>query len=440
MRHWKTKLTALCAAAAMLLPMTGCSLTASAEELFTLPEFPVEYTGLSNQLNALLGQGYEYVSPSSGRNIQSVQMTDLNGDGYEEAVAFFRAPSGEKPLKIVIFRPTEDSFEQLCTIESSGSAINRVSYQDLNGDGTMELVVGWRISADVQTVTVYEIAPDPVVLMQSSYQSAILQDLDGDGVMDLLVIHAGTKGNGVMDFYHWQVSEQKPVASDCALSSTMAELSAGSFIAGELSDGTPAAFITGVSSSQQAVTDAVIWSGDKLVNVSLPRGGSVSRIAADYQQWKPQDINSDGITELPSPQTPAQERTSGDDIIRWAQVSKSGSLTTVDCTYHSLTGGWYFRLPQSWWSRTSYAEGAGSSNESQLTLLVDGSPVCTFYALTGENRENRALRGNRIILRRQTGVIYAAELLGGAADVGLDEALLRQNFNLVVSGWSTEKY
>jgi len=244
----------------------------------------------------------------------------------------------------------------------------------------------------VQTVTVYEIAPDPVVLMQSSYQSAILQDLDGDGVMDLLVIHAGTKGNGVMDFYHWQVGEQKPVASDCALSSTMAELSAGSFIAGELSDGTPAAFITGVSSSQQAVTDAVIWSGDKLVNVSLPRGGSVSRIAADYQQWKPQDINSDGITELPSPQTPAQERTSGDDIIRWAQVSKSGSLTTVDCTYHSLTGGWYFRLPQSWWSRTSYTEGAGSSNESQLTLLVDGTPVCTIYALTGENRENRALQ------------------------------------------------
>lgn len=37
-------------------------------------------------------------------------------------------------------------------------------------------------------------------------------------------------------------------------------------------------------------------------------------------------------------------------------------------------------------------------------------------------------------------MIYAAELLGGAADVGLDEALLRQNFNLVVSGWSTEKY
>ena len=65
MRHWKTKLTALCAAAAMLLPMTGCSLTASAEELFTLPEFPVEYTGLSNQLNALLGQGYEYGSPTA---------------------------------------------------------------------------------------------------------------------------------------------------------------------------------------------------------------------------------------------------------------------------------------------------------------------------------------------------------------------------------------
>ena len=156
----------------------------------------------------------------------------------------------------------------------------------------------------MQTVTVYEIAPDPVVLMQSSHQSAILQDLDGDGVMDLLVIHAGTKATASWTSTTGRSGEQKPVASDCALSSTMAELSAGSFIAGELSDGTPAAFITGVSSSQQAVTDAVIWSGDKLVNVSLPRGGSVSRIAADYQQWKPQDINSDGITELPSPHDP----------------------------------------------------------------------------------------------------------------------------------------
>lgn len=103
----------------------------------------------------------------------------------------------------------------------------------------MELVVGWRISADVQTVAVYEIAPDPVVLMQNSYQSAILQDLDGDGVMDLLVIHAGTKGNGVMDFYHWQAGEQKPVASDCALSSTMAELSAGSSSRGSSRTGRP---------------------------------------------------------------------------------------------------------------------------------------------------------------------------------------------------------
>ncbi|MBQ2220779.1 MAG: hypothetical protein II419_03870, partial [Acidaminococcaceae bacterium] len=167
-RPWKRiALAGLALAGALLLG--GCSAPSSAEELFTLPQLPLEYSDLSRQINALIEQGYEYASPTGGRNIQSVQMVDLDGDGDEEAVAFFRRSTDEKPLKIIVFSANGEKYERLCTIESSGTAVESVYYQDLTGDKQLEMVVGWRIAADVQTVAAYSVQKDPKVLMQSGY-------------------------------------------------------------------------------------------------------------------------------------------------------------------------------------------------------------------------------------------------------------------------------
>ena len=101
----------LAALLVLVLGLCGCSLETSAENLFTLPKVPVEYAGLSEKLNTYLENGYEYMAPAGGSNIQSLQMVDMDGDGSEEAVAFFRHTSDEKPLKIMIFRAEQESFE-----------------------------------------------------------------------------------------------------------------------------------------------------------------------------------------------------------------------------------------------------------------------------------------------------------------------------------------
>ena len=204
MRSFWKKIWLLGGAMALAWLMSGCSFFSSAESLFTLPQLPIEYTDLSNQIRALIAEGYEYASPTGGRNIQSVQMVDLDGDGDEEAVAFFRRSSDEKPLKIFIFRANEDSYEQLCTVESGGTAIDSVYYQDLTGDGSQELVVGWRISSDVQTVAAYDIDTQPTLLMQSSYIRYSIEEMDGDGVPSLLVLRPDEEGNSMAEFYSWQ--------------------------------------------------------------------------------------------------------------------------------------------------------------------------------------------------------------------------------------------
>ena len=99
------KVGLLCSALLLALLLTGCVGT-SVEELMTLPQLPMQYTGLSKQIDELIKNGYEYAAPLTGRNIQSVQMIDINGDGIDEVLAFFRLPSDEKQLKIFVFRRT----------------------------------------------------------------------------------------------------------------------------------------------------------------------------------------------------------------------------------------------------------------------------------------------------------------------------------------------
>ena len=58
-----------------------------------------------------------------------------------------------------------------------------------------------------------------------------------------------------------------------------------------------------------------------------------------------------------------------------------------------------------------------------------------IYTLTGENREARATMGERFLIRRQTGIVYAAELLEGADVYGMNVELLRGSFSMTENAW-----
>jgi hypothetical protein len=105
-------------------------------------------------------------------------------------------------------------------------------------------------------------------------------------------------------------------------------------------------------------------------------------------------------------------------------------------TYHHLSGGWYFILPAEWDDRVKITNSERGAYEVQTVFTVDDADVLSIYTLTGENRENRALRGNRVVLKRQTGTVYAGELLSGAETYKAPEELLRQNFKLIVNQWT----
>ncbi len=437
MKRAAKKCILLLAGLALAAILSGCTVfDSSVEQLFTLPRMAPEYTGLSRQLDSLIAQGYEYAPPSGGRNIQSVQMVDLEDDGRQEALVFLRRSADEKPLKIIVYRlDGDDSCSRFCTIESSGTAVDSVYYQDLNGDGRRELIVGWRISADVQTLAAYSIEPEPVALMSCGYSRFSIQDLNGDGVPSLLVLRADGEQGPVAEFYGWQ-DEQMGVSYRCRLSSSMTALNRGSVVTGMVDRDTPAVFITGVDATNMAVTDVLIYRSEAgLVNVALDKTSGVSAAVYPYRQLAPQDIDGDGVTEIPCPLgDSAAEQTDG--LVSWMSWQSDGRFQQTAKTYHSPSSGWYVSIPMSWWDWEVDAVTGGIQNESQMTLRINGDSVLTIYTITGENRDNRSRMGSRIVLRRQATTVYAGEVYEIAPYYGMDEDLLRRCFSLILGTWN----
>lgn len=419
--------------AVLLCVLSACGIDSTVEDLFTLPRVPDEYTGLSQQIEALLSDGYEYAPPTAGQNLQAVQMVDLNGDGSQEAVVYLRKPNDERPMKIMVFEKLDESYERLCTVESSGSSIDSVYYEDMTGDGQNELVVGWKISSSVQTVAVYSIGREAIPLMSDSYTRFVVQELNTYDPPALFVLRSDSDGMPMAEVYTWQTNILA-VTYRCGLSSTMTDLNRGSVVKGNILGGKPAVFITGVNEDNMAVTDILVWDTYwGLSNLALDVSTGKSVVIHPYHQLVPQDMNDDGVTEIPCPDAWG---TGNDTLAYWVQYNRFGSNKVVAQTYHCQSGGWYFQVPDDWQSSVSAESQETVTGENQVILSVNTKPVLALYTITNENRENRAEMGNRFLLRRQPGVNYAAELLDGAAQCGLNVETVKANFHMTVSTWT----
>ena len=94
---------------------------------------------LQNIIDEVLASGAEYAAPMAGSNRQSVQLRDLDGNGKEEALVFFRSGE-ERPLKIYILRHENENYSVAAIIEGDGANVDSIDYIDLNQDGWNEIV------------------------------------------------------------------------------------------------------------------------------------------------------------------------------------------------------------------------------------------------------------------------------------------------------------
>ena len=445
----------LCALLLLLsLSLCGCMFE-QAEGLYALPILPEEYAQLQSTIqNVMDQQGAEYATISSGSNTSTVQLLDLNDDGQQEmAAVFLRVTSAEeKPLRVCLFRKGADNNYRLTyVVEGDGTSINSVSYEDVTGDGTLDLVVSWQMSSKVHILSAYALLDAGVSeLMSTTYnESYLVTDLDKDGTKEIVVCHQDSTGEGVnlAELYDYNGGVMT-MASSTRLSSGIYGIY--SMVDGKLSNGAPAVFASSLFSGG-VLTDVMTIKNGKLHNVTLNAEAGYSQATTRVDTGVAlSDINKDGVLEIPITRVlPSlkEEEESGESVVYWCQVDQGGTLAVSCVTYHCQSDGWYLVLPDNWPENITVARDDTLSHRGERSVVfyyypgdedTEPEPFLTIYRLTGSNRQARAMLPGRVILYSDSTTIYAASLQENVWDCKLETKDLAPRFFLITTEWASE--
>ena len=432
------RLAALLLASA--LGLSGCGFT-TVEQMYALPKRSTQYHDLQNAIDSAMS-GLEYAAPTSGEYQQTVQQADLDGDGASEYLLFARG-SGEKPLKILIFKEAEKSYQLMETIESRGAAFQVVEYANMDNKPGLELVVGRAVADQVMgAVSVYTFADGlSEQLISVSYDEFVMCDMDESGLSELMVISQGATdhANAVASLYSYE--------NGAMLRSAEANLSAPAenikrIMVSHLSGGVNAVYVASALAEGAIITDVFAQKEGVFTNVSFSNeSGTSVQTLRNYYVYA-DDIDDDGELELPSlmEMTVSGQRSHSamQYLIRWYAMTIDGDEVDKMYTFHNFDAGWYMLLGSDWAHRILVTQDGSTYTFSMWDQdFTEAEKIFTVYTLSGAEREQEAIEAGRFILHRTDSTIYCASLEQAAEEYGVTQESLADYFRFIQRDWKT---
>ncbi len=396
----------------LMAALAGCS-GLSYQELYTLPRATEDYYDLQEVLNDVLSEGLSYAAPSAGARQEPVQMMDLDGDGQDEAIAFFRV-SDYGQVKLYIFSKSDGVYAPAAVIDGAGTAVSGVEYVDLDGMGNLELVVTYQVSESVtQAVQVTGYQEGAVsTLLSVGCARYELADLDQDGLKELLCLGgSGTDSPATVECYDGQEGALYQIGT-AQLPFSYESLE--DVRSGALSRQVQGILFSGTSTEGNLLLKVLTIRDQHLEAIPWERSDEASLQSGPVY---PEDRDGDGLLELPQVRTlPAYDRnTMAEPVVDWYRLEGTEDWVRSYSTYQDGTGHWYLMLPEAWNEALTLRLETISQDVSTVTFFrrrVGGTPqeILTIYTLRGSGQQEYAQENSLTILYNDSETMYAVTL------------------------------
>jgi hypothetical protein len=278
-------------------------------------------------------------------------------------------------------------------------------------------------------------------------------DMDSDGETELILMTVSNADDVASQAVYYDDSQgYLEITSSANLSTRMSSIDKTR--TGTLADGTPVLYVTGsvqdINNASYQVTDIFALREGGLYNVTLNQDTQSSDSTIRYNLTGGQDINGDGVMEIPIPFTLTSHDAGSSDAfyaIDWQQYDLYGDYTVVSTTYYNSADGWYLELPEEWMDRLTLARKdntLGSINERGIYFYYSipgqeqDEPFIAIYKNTGANREKNGTQGDRMVLARDSDAVYSLELFSSGYELVQSAGSLMDNFHLITADWSTD--
>lgn len=178
----------------LFLYLAGCSLFESNTSLMSPPALPDAEEKILSALNQYVSSSAELLTPLNGEQSKSIILEDLDGDGEEEAIVFYKEGTGT--IKGIVLAK-KDKWEKVTEISGEGKYLYDLVFFDMNEDGQKEIFMGTSYSKTEEgsrVLFVYDIKKEPVLLLEESYSYFLVDQFGSTGsALGLIKFQRGTE-------------------------------------------------------------------------------------------------------------------------------------------------------------------------------------------------------------------------------------------------------
>lgn len=378
--------------------LSGCAV-GYGDSLMTAPRLPMEYDLLQQKLDEIRANGMVYAVAESGER-QAVKLIDLNGDGEDEVVAFFRGTSGE--FSMFVFRWHEDGYVLVDDVQIHSTSLRGVYYPVIDDEGNVAIALTWapEDSATVSGLTVYGYNSTAIhQMLDTQFLHMDYMDVVGDSGSEFLIVSKDRNGNKTIGMYkrdmdHYSLVSSAPI---CIEASSIRNIKL------DMADFGPALFIDSITENGNGyVSDVIRISSGQLENETIDVASQSGALTYREISVFCKDINGDGYVDIPSFVHPEEAMDMESQLrssrINWYSFESGRLMDYVGTTFHSSTGEWYMNWPADWGNdvtvsrnssmymvRTEFSIGvdvSGEADESQALKTV----IFNVIEFFGDNR------------------------------------------------------
>ena len=290
------KITVLIMSALLALSFTGCdSFMKSADELLSSPKLEGEMHLVQQALEESAGKEITLKYPTQGEYRSAFVMMDLNGDKTDEAVAFYSTTEDSAvTMHISVIEKNDDKWESHGDLSLVGNGVESVSFADLDGNGKLEIIVGWYIFGMTEKqVGVYSYSGSLSSRALEPYTNFSYADLTGDQRDDLIILYLNSTEKvasaKLISLLDTGVTETETVALDGGATSY------GTPILSKLSSGEPALYIDAIKGDGM-LTEIIWFSKGALHSV---HGDSENATTYRDGNTACRDFDGNGVIDIP---------------------------------------------------------------------------------------------------------------------------------------------
>lgn len=363
----KRRIAAALAAAAMVLCFSSCSFVNldmstqmraphAAGEQSAVQEALEEYIYAQNMQPDAAASAASYILkyPKMGDYRSAFVFKDMDGDGQDEALAFYAMHPEETNTHIVLLKKTGEIWLCVDDIEGLATEIERIAFGDLNGDGCPELFAGFSMyNTRDRRLMVYTLEEQRFVERYTdTYTNMIVGAITDDRCDDLLLFRLNaTEQKSTVRLLSMK-DDTIAEKGSAALDGQIREF--GKYTICTVEDHVRAVFQDCTKDSSTMITELILWDGKQLTTPLYDPAENITTLSVRESGLPGTDIDDDGQIEWPrSFRMPGYEKTPTEEMKLWLtewygwnydETREENKLTNI----MNVMDGYYLTIPEEW--------------------------------------------------------------------------------------------